>query len=198
MRGEKDQRVPASLPLPKWCLFLLGVPTFYMPLAFLLVVAVQASAVLAAGSEGPPEWADRTKEWGWPAIYVMGGLWPIYIAWVGLSSRLDWREKAIWLGIVLFLNLVGMPMFYIFMLRRYLGLEGRPSKRDEAALDRFLSRHSVSRDSLSAAQLAVLLDYCRNCRLSMWASLPNLVLAILSVYMALVVIPRPPRASFKT
>ena len=67
-----------------------------------------------------PVWMKITIS---PAIYVTFGLWPIYIAWVVLSKRLSWREKAWWLFIVIALNMLGMPIFYVFMIRRYLGLE---------------------------------------------------------------------------
>ena len=33
----------------------------------------------------------------------------------------------------------GMPWFYVFIVRRYLGIEGKTGQRDNTALDRFLA-----------------------------------------------------------
>jgi hypothetical protein len=102
-----------GLPLPKWCFVLLGVPTFYLPLAYLVMGVWAIVGMLVGGEFGePPEWMVYVLN---PALYVTCGLWPIYIAWVGLSKRLALREKGWWLVVVILLNMFGMPMFYVFM-----------------------------------------------------------------------------------
>lgn len=131
----------SKLPLPKWCLFLPGVPTFYMLLSILAIVAILIFEMIFGRAEDVPEWMMIAT---YPAPYVCIMLWPAYIVWLVFSRRLTWREKVLWLFVVTFLNMVGMPMLYIFMIRRYLGLEGRIGKRDEAALDALLRRCAVS------------------------------------------------------
>lgn len=114
-----------GLPLPKWCFVTLAVPTFYMPLSYLALAVCVISRMVAGQVGDPPEWMMNAIH---PAVYVTFAMWPLYVAWLILSKRLNWREKGWWLFIVVFLNMVGMPMFYVLMVRRYLGIEGRTAK----------------------------------------------------------------------
>lgn len=176
-----------GLPLRKWYFILLGVPTFYMPLAYLGVAVWPIVGMLAGEIKDPPELFMRAVH---PALYVTFGMWPIYIAWVGLSKRLARREKAWWLFIVVILNMAGMPMFYVFMIRRYFGLEGRTGVRDKAAVERFLDRHAISRDHLSSGQLDALRTYCRKYRLSQCGIIPMVAAAALMLYTAVAFVPK--------
>ena len=158
-----------------------------MPLAY-LAVAVWAIVGMVSGEiKDPPELLMQAVH---PALYVTFGMWPIYIAWVGLSKRLARREKAWWLFIVVLLNMAGMPMFYVLMIRRYLGMEGRTGVRDDAAVERFLGRHAISRDHLSAGQLDTLRTYCRKYRLTQWGIIPMVAAAALMLYTAVVFVPK--------
>ncbi|MHC4642297.1 MAG: hypothetical protein ACYS32_11685 [Planctomycetota bacterium] len=184
---ENTQNKP-KLPLPKWCLFLLGVPTFYMPLMYLTTVASVIFVMLFdIEAEDVPEWLAIAT---YSAIYVVFVLWPVYIVWLAFSKRLALREKIFWLFVVTILNMLGMPMFYIFMIRRYLGLEGRIGKRDEAALDVLLRRCAISREQLSAGQLKILGTYCRRHRLNKWALVPLVAFAGLLIYVAIFIFPK--------
>ena len=84
---------------------------------------------------------------------------------------------------------LGVPIFYVFMIRRYLSLEGRVTKRDEIDLERFLQRHALSRDRFSPDQLNLLRSHCRSCRQGRWGSLVMVPLAGLVLYAAIVFLP---------
>lgn len=81
--------------------------------------------------------------------------------------------------VVVFFNMLGMPWFYVFMIRRYLGIETRTRPRDEKALDRFLAGCGIGRDELSAGQMSVLRSYCRMHRLRKWAAITTALLGAL-------------------
>jgi hypothetical protein len=186
MPDEKQDK--PKLPLPKWCFLLLGVPTFYMPLAYLsLAVCVVGWLIIGRPQKIPGEWLAA---FAGPSLYVTFALWPIYIGWVVFSKRLTLREKGLWLVIVFFLNMLGMPWFYVFMVRRYLGIEGRTGPRDEAALDSFLMKCGIGRGSLSAAQIDLLRSHCRNHKRLKWAGIVMVALAVLFIYVAAVSIPK--------
>ncbi len=158
-----------------------------MPLAWLLTGIWVVIGILAGHFVDKPDWIVAVA---YPSFYVTFAMWPIYVAWVVLSRRLNLREKLLWLILVTLMNMVGMAMFFIFMLRRYLGIEGRTSPRDEAALDSFLRRCNVDRQELSPGQLDLLRSNCRGRRLAKWAALPMLLVAALMLYEAVVFIPR--------
>ncbi len=185
---QENQQTQARLPAPKWCFVLLGVATFSM-LAGCLSFTVWAVVEVVAGV--PPGQRQWMKELTLaPAVCVTLGLWSVYIAWIGLSARLTRCEKTQWLFIVLFLNHAGMPMFYVFMLRRYLGLEGRASRRDENSLSTFLRRHGINREQLSSDQMAVLRSYCRERWLTMWLMPPLIAMSVILLYTGLVSTPK--------
>jgi len=117
-------------------------------------------------------------------------MWTVYVAWVGLSTRLSLHEKGRWLLIVILLNMFGMPMFYVFMCRRYLGMEGRTGERDEMALVRFLTRHGLEKERFSSDQLDILRFYCRANRLAKWGVVPTIIVAALMFYTAVVFVPK--------
>ncbi len=185
---QENTHNTSKLHLPKWYFILLGIPTFYMLSAILTTYAIIIFEMLFdIEVQGVPEWMMIAT---YSAIYVTFVLWPVYIVWLMFSKKLTWWEKGFWLFIVIFLNMVGMPMFYIFMIRRYLGLEGRIGKRDEAAVDALLRRCAISREQLSADQLKILLTYCRKHRLTKWALMPTIPLAVFLIYAAVFIIPK--------
>ncbi len=176
-----------KLPLPTLCFVALGLPTFYMPLAYFALAVWVIGGMLAGDLGDLPDWLANPVI---PPLAVTFCMWPVYIVWVAISRRLTWKEKAWWLFIVLLMNMVGMPIFFVFMVRRYLGLEGRPNKRDELSLVRFLQRHSLSRERFSTDQLSVLRSHCRDRRQGRWAALVTIPLTALMLYSAFVVFPR--------
>lgn len=185
---QENTQTKSELNLPKWCFLLLGVPTFYMLSAVLAMVGISIFVMLFGGeAEDIPEWMMIGT---YAALDVIIVMWPVYIVWLVFSKRLTRREKVYWLFIVIFLNMVGMPMFYIFMIRRYLGLEGRIGKRDETALDVLLRRCAVSREQLSADQLKILRTYCRKHRLTKWVLVPTVALACFLLYAAIFIVPK--------
>ena len=175
-----------KLPLPVWCFVLLGVPTFYMLLAALVLFGWGIQGILLDRLGDPPGWLTCG---GQVALYVTYVMWPVYIAWVLFSRRLTGKEKALWLFLVLYLNMVGMAVFYVFMIRRYLGLEGRVTKRDEIGLDRFMERHALSRERFSEEQLSVLHSHLRRCRQARWSLLVTIPAAAFILYGAVVFLP---------
>ena len=171
-----------GLPLPRWCFIILAIPTFYMPLSY-IVLFVWALAVMFGDMFNPPGWIES-------ALYVTYAMCPVYLAWVCFSKMLTLREKGYWALIVIFLNMIGMPMFYIFMIRRYLGLEGQIRKRDEIKLDSFLTTCGLNRSSLSTEQIDILKSYCRKQRYAKYGLLPMIFISCLTFYTAFVFVPR--------
>jgi hypothetical protein len=158
-----------------------------MPLAFLAMAVWVIGEMLFGARPQPPQWLGTLVL---PAIYVTFAIWPIYAGWVVLSKRLTFREKGWWLFVVFWFNMLGMPWFYIFMVRRYMGIEARTGPRDEKALDSFLARCGRRRDELLAGQVDVLRSYCRTRRLRKWAAYPAVAVAGLVIYFAAVILPR--------
>jgi hypothetical protein len=171
---NENTRPSARHRVANWCLVLLGLVTFAIALvilAFLLWVVV----ALWAHDFGESQRMTVGLS-GMFAFCASLALLPIYIGWVLVSRRLTWSEKGLWLFLVVFLNAAGMPLFYVFMVRRYHGLEGRWSARDEAAVNALLKRCHASRDRLSSEQLGVLRSYCRQRRQLKWMSVPMTLL----------------------
>ena len=161
----EEQTAQGGWPLPKVFFAALAVPTFYMPLAY------AAMAIWVLGSMIRGDFGDFPGWLGPPllvSIYVTLALWPVYIAWVLLSRQLTWQDKGKWLFIVLILNMLGMPWFYVHMVGQYSGSEERVSPRDERAVDALLEQCGTDRYALSKGQVDVLRDYCHKQRILTW------------------------------
>ena len=179
------ERTILRLTLREWWFVLLAAPTFYLLLVCL--VAIGWAIPFAGQRVQPPRWMEVAAYSG---IYTTCAMWPIYVAWVLLSKQFTWSEKGLWLLIVTWLNAAGMAFFYVFMLRRHLGLEHRMGPRDEAALDCFLAKCGTGRDGLSTGQIDVLRSYCRRRRFEKWNVLVMGVFAALALYASLAWIPQ--------
>jgi hypothetical protein len=142
-------------------LIIASVPTLYMPLAYIAMMAFLGVVVTRGHTDNMP---DLFLIFGWLTWGITVVMCPLYLVWAWFSKILSLREKARWSVIITGLNVLGMPAFYIFMVRRYLGFEGRTNTRDEAALDRFLARCHTNRQSMSSEQLQILRQYCRRHR----------------------------------
>jgi hypothetical protein len=182
-----SERTVLRLTLREWWFVLLAAPTFYLLLVCLVLVGWAIPWKFAGQQVQPPEWMEIAAQTG---IGVTCAIWPIYVAWVLLCKRFTWSEKGLWLLIVTWLNAAGMAAFYVFMLRRHLGLEHRPGPRDEAALDRFLTKCGTGRGGLSAGQIDVLRSYCRRRRFEKWNVVATALFAALALYGALAWIPQ--------
>jgi hypothetical protein len=184
---QENTQNKSKLPGPKWFFFIIGVPTFYMPLMYLANVAIVIFGIIfGIEAEDVPELVMAAI---YSSLYVCIVMLPVYIVWVVFSKRLAWREKLFWFLFVTIFNMLGMSMFYIFMIRRYLGLEGRIGKRDEAALDALLRRCAVSREQLSAGQMKILLTYSRKHRLNKWGIVTAVAFACFYLYAAIFIVP---------
>jgi len=126
---------------------------------------------------------------GTPAFYLTVALLPIYIAWVVFSKQLSVREKLRWGFIVILANMIGMPWFYIFIVRRYLGLENKTNMRDEKTLETFLKKYEIKRESLSQNQQKILCTYCRKQRLQKLGTIFLFPLAALIFYLSIIYFP---------
>ncbi len=177
-----------DLPVPKWCFILLGIPTFFMPLAYLAVAlwAFTAQVSLDGEIRDPWEWMMKPVQ---IALYVTYAMGVLYIGWAIFSKQLSLKEKVMWVFIIVFTNMLGMPIFFAFMIRRYLGLEGVTNKRDEAELENFLEKNEISRDHLTAEQMNILHPFCRRQRLLRLWCIPQLLTAIFLIYLATVSLP---------
>ncbi|MBN1590452.1 MAG: hypothetical protein JW888_13135 [Pirellulales bacterium] len=188
MQARNEEIAHPRLPLPRWCFVLLAVPTFYMPLAYLLLIGVAIGSTVFVGHVPRlPAWLGVIAHTALCVTVVMG---PVYLLWAALSKRLTWKEKIPWLLMIVLGNMVAMPFFYVFMVRRYLGVEDRTSPRDEAALDAFLTKHNIQRTRLSIEQVGILQSYCRTRRVNRWCLLPWIVTVVLTFFMAFIYIPR--------
>jgi hypothetical protein len=185
--GKKEPTDP-RLPLPRWCFVALAVPTFFMPLVYVSLVLLVIGATLFL--ETVPELPAWMAATGIAAVYVTFAMWPIYLLWAALSKRLSLREKIEWLVLIVLGNMIAMPMFYILMVRRYLGIEGRTNPRDAAALGAFLGKCKLGRERLSADQLGILRSYCRERRLMKWTMIPVALFGFWLLYVAIVFLPR--------
>jgi len=123
------------------------------------------------------------------ACYLTVALLPIYIAWVIFSKQLTAREKLWWVFIVILANMIGMPWFYIFIVRRYLGLENKTNMRDEKTLETFLKKYKIKRESLSQYQQKVLCTYCKKQRLQKLGTIFLFPLAALIFYLSIIYFP---------
>jgi hypothetical protein len=177
---------PASLPLPKWCFVLLGALTFHLYLVIYGIVYNAMVVIFKVVGEVwyPPEWVGQAIINSFICVTIC--LWPIYLVWIVRSKRLTRREKVASLLMVTVMNWFGMPIFFVFMVRRYLGLEGRMGPKDEKALDRFLQRHGIERQYLSPGQAKVMLAYCRKDRLERWLAVAMFVAGAILLYTVVV------------
>ncbi|MHC4996274.1 MAG: hypothetical protein ACYTGQ_14615 [Planctomycetota bacterium] len=164
-----------ELPLPVWGFVLLGIPTFLMPTLF-VVSMVLVFLVMMSG-----EARELPKAVGEAALGLTVAMWVVYLPWVVCSRRLTRKEKCFWAFVVFYLNMFGMPWYYVFMVRRYLGLEGRTNARDRAELERFLNRHEIDEGGLSSGQLDVLRAYSRENRLMRWCLWSGVLLAAVMI-----------------
>jgi hypothetical protein len=160
---------------------LLALPTFYMPTAYLALAGFVLWNMFVAEARELPAVVKPFIE---PALTVTLVLWPFYIAWVGLCRRLSWKEKALWWFLVVFLNMFGMPMFYVFVTRRYLGIDQCTSARDERAAASLLSSCGLARSAITTQQWQVLVRYCRHMRWLRWSLGPVVVVSALGLYFA--------------
>ncbi len=169
---------PRRFPLGKWAMILIAVPTFYLPVAYFMV------AIWGAFLGGPGNAPPVIRGFVAPALPVTFVLLPVYVLWVALSRRLNWKEKVYWLFVVVFLNMVGMPVFYVFIARRYLGMDDRPSARDERAATALLTSCGISRSAVSTQQWQVLMRYCRQVRRYRQFAVLWLVILVPGLYLA--------------
>jgi len=178
-----------GLPLPKWAMIVLAFPTFYMPLAYLIMAVWAIGSILFGYSFDVPDWMRSILE---SALYVTYVMWPFYLFWVMMCKRLKRNEKVLWLLIVIVANMFGMPMFYIFITRRYQGKEGQTNIKDEAVAQALLNKCNLSRAELSQEQWRVWMSYCRKVRLCRLGLIPMFLLAALLLYTAIWYIPNMP------
>ena len=178
---RENSQTPTALPAPTWCFFLLGAFTFCQLLPYLAVVVWVIAGTLGVSMFSDPPALPRGV---FSFSLLTFGLLPVYVAWIWGSKRLSRLDKAGWLFLVVVLNMVGMPMFYVFMIRRYLGFETRVGKKDHALLEKVLRKNAINESRLTAAQKRVLLSHCRNRRLRKWAALVKAAIAAFSFFVA--------------
>ena len=154
-------------------IILLGVPTFFMPLAYLALGVWVTYGMFSDDFGDMPELLRMSGDLAMNVTLVM---WPVYIAWVVFSNRLSRRGKIVWLLVVVLLNMVGMPAFYVFIVRRYLGLEGRSHS---AAMDKFMNRHKLDELNFTSEQLEVLKTYSAGRRQAKLIALPMFIFALI-------------------
>jgi hypothetical protein len=187
MPSPLPQNYPRKLPLPRWIYILLAAPTFFSPLVYTVLCVWVFSKMLVGGSIELPEWFRQV---GYFSLYVTFALLPIYALWTVLTRRLTWREKILWLFLIVWANMIGMAFFYVWMIRRYLGLEGRLNARDTRTAEKLLASCGLTREKLTESQWQVIARYARQTRQSKWMIVPVIVLVPLMLYVSCIIIPR--------
>jgi len=180
---EKTQN---KLPRSKWIFILIGIPTFYMPLAYLIMAIWAIGGMIFNYDLETPIWLLFIIG---PAYFVTIALWPIYIVWVLFSKRLTKTEKLKWLFIVILMNMLGMPWFYVTMVRRYLGLENQSNQSDKKVFENFTRKNKINLENLSTKQKSILISHCRKRRFQKRGIIFSLPIIALLLYMAIIYIP---------
>ena len=121
-----------------------------------------------AGKPNSPELELALKAPFFAAVVM----WPIYVAWVALCKRLTRWEKLFWLVLVTWGHMLGMAGFYVFIICRYLGLEGQPDPATRRRSNGYMNHCGVRRDDLSVDKVVVLRSYCRTRRHTKWVMIP--------------------------
>jgi hypothetical protein len=174
--------------LPRW-MVAIAFPTFAMPALLVVALGWECSVLVMRAWDQlpPPLWLV----WGvvGPMITLMLLLWPLYIIWAWKSTQLTRQEKFRWIVILLWLTVIGMPVFYVFMVRRYTGAEHHIRPQEAVRVERFLARHGLRHAHLSQKQYSILAKYIRSVHFSRWALIPLVLLAVLMLYVVLVVVP---------
>ena len=166
----------------KLLLLIIGIPTFFMPLAYLIMVIWAFGGMIFNYDLDMPAWMLYFLE---PAYYITLILLPMYAAWVLLSKKISGAEKFKWILIIIFLNMIGMPMFYVFIVRKYLGIKLKFNNKDEKALSKFLKLNFINPDNLSSQQNRVLLTYCQKKRQYKIYGFLYMIFGILIIYLSL-------------
>ena len=106
----------SSSPIP-WTpservLFLLAaIPAAYLPVSYL--------AAIAHGLLLPGLIPSRFEWFVWPgAGYLCAIQLPIYFVWLAISRELNSKQKAVWLGVLLLLNMLAIPTVLMAKYRR--------------------------------------------------------------------------------
>lgn len=181
---ENSQR---KLPLPKWCYLLLAAPTFYMPLAYLTFVSFVLGSAIFDVNWKCPVWLSQFTQ---SALTVTLVLWPVYFLWALFSKQLVWREKLVWILAIFVGNMIAMPIFFVFMIRRYLGLEGKTNHNDEQAAEKLLAACGMTRTEINDGQWRVIAQYTRQYRQAKWAFIFAFFAGGLAIYFSGIVVPR--------
>ncbi|MCP4405206.1 MAG: hypothetical protein GY801_48880 [bacterium] len=173
---------------PRW-MTVLAIPTFVMPALFLVLVGwLLFGVALNTWEVSSPDWLY------WVATYLAIGLclllWPVYIVWVVRSTHLTSHEKRHWVGMIVFGNIIGMPMFYIFMMRRYQGTDALISPKEAARVEKFCVAHGICQVHLTPKQYHILAKYVRGVHSARWTLVPMVLVGGILLYMAFFVFPQ--------
>jgi len=115
--------------LPTLVMVAAALPTFHMLCAGIAIIVWLCGGLLAGRIDEP---SVPLKQFAYPALYAAAILGPAYLAWIFFTKRLDSKEKTCWAVVVVTLNLIGMPIFYVFMAQRYLRNRPKPGPADIA------------------------------------------------------------------
>jgi hypothetical protein len=167
----------------------LAIPTFLMPVLLLVFLGWGFSiAVLNSWENFPQDWLSWAVVA--PLLVLCLLLWPVYIVWAVRTRHLTSHEKLHWVGMILLGNIIGMPVFYVFMLRRYQGRDTRIYPKEEARVEKFCTRHGLCRAQLSPKQYHILVKYVRRAHSARWAVVPVALASVILLYMACWAIPQ--------
>lgn len=155
----------------------LAIPTFYMPLGVIELLAGIVARLILGEAWEPTEW-QRTLLMS--SVYVTLGVSPFYLFWAAFSKRLSLKYKLLWIVFFCVGNMIAMPVFYCHMKWRWLRSckEREPKPKELAAAGCRLERLGLTRSALTDAQWDIVVRSTRKHRQLKYASIYLLVMAV--------------------
>jgi hypothetical protein len=158
-------------------LTLLGIPTFFLLLIYVMVAVTVLLCVIFNWDIPEYEFLDSVVFVIIEAVFFV--TWTIYFLWAIFTRQYTWKEKLVWILVIFLMNVIGMPYFFVVMLRKYKGIKWSASARLVDAGEKYLVGLGSSRVRLSEEQWDIVVDYIRQRRMAKWKLLIHVcVLAI--------------------
>jgi len=160
-------------------LIILAIPTFLAPamMLFLSLWCIAGELSLVAKlSANTIENVEKIVEW---IIYL---LWPIYISWAFFTKLLKKEEKIGYCFIIIFLNIIGIPWFYIEMMRRYKGKFPENHPLDIKSAEEYLEKNGLKKEYLSKEQWEIIVKQMRKKRYTVFNMVFTIFILIFGAY----------------
>ena len=166
---------------------LLFIPTCYMLFALVMFLFGSFGLILIFRVRELPHWWEPSIRL---LLYVTPVMCLIYLGWASVTTHLSRRERRQWIYLILLGNMLVMPIFYVAMMRRYLGKHGTTTRRDHQRLQNFLHQSGLTTHHLTSAQEQILVKYVRRLHWAQRGLLPVIIIAAFLLYGAFLGIPQ--------